>query len=122
MITIANSLSCIPFKVRFFYFDLTLDSQLAIHCSMDTFEFSSCVRGHQVYKSVLGEELECRRETDDSSNPYAVAVLKMVPIIGHIPQRISAACSLFLYSDGSSIHCTITGSRRYSSDLPQEGL
>ena len=30
-------------------------------------------------------------------------------------------CSLFLRR-GGSIHCKVTGSRRYSSDLPQGGL
>ena len=42
-------------------------------------------------------------------------------IVGHIPRNISAACSLFLQCAGQ-ISCTITGSRRYSDDLPQEGL
>lgn len=62
-----------------------------------SFEFSSCVRGHHIYKDiwspVLGEELECTRESDNSSDPYAVAVKKASAIVGHIPKRISAASS-----------------------------
>ena len=93
---------------------------------MDSFELSSCVRGHHIYKSswtpTLGEELDCRREADNSSDPYVVAVIRMSAIVGYVPRRISAACSLFLQKDGSSIRSIITGSRRYSSDLPQGGL
>ena len=93
---------------------------------MDAFEFSSCVRGHHIYKSswtpILGEELECRREAGNSSDPYAIAVIRMSAIVGHVSRQISAACSLFLQKDGSSICSIITGSRRYSSDLPQGGL
>ena len=50
---------------------------------------SPVVRGHHIYKSVwtpvLGEELECRKETNNSSDPYAIAVLKTAAIVGHIP-------------------------------------
>ena len=42
-------------------------------------------------------------------------------IVGHVPRKISAACSLFLDKD-TTITCTITGKRCYSSDLPQAGL
>ena len=42
-------------------------------------------------------------------------------LVGHVPKRILAACSLFLQQSGN-IECTITGTRRYSSNLPQGGL
>ena len=51
----------------------------------------------------------------------AVAVLKEETIIGHLPRKMSKVCSLFLRR-GGSICCKVTGSRRYSSDLPQGGF
>ena len=39
-----------------------------------------------------------------------------------VPRKISAACSLFLEKEDTTITCTITGKRRYSTDLPQGGL
>ena len=41
--------------------------------------------------------------------------------VGHLPKRLSKICSLFLRR-GGSIHCTVTGGRRFSADLPQGGL
>ena len=54
-----------------------------------------------------------------------MAVVKSTPgsteIVGHIPRCISAMCSSFLRR-GGEICYTVTGRRRYSSDLPQGGL
>ena len=69
----------------------------------------------------LGEELLCERESGNLTDPYAVAVLNDTVTVGHVPQKISAACSRFLCNN-STILCTITGSRRFSADLPQGGL
>ena len=50
-----------------------------------------CSRYH-VYKNlwdaIVGEELPCEW--------YAVAVMRRSAIVGHVPRKISAACSLFL--------------------------
>ena len=55
----------------------------------------------------------------------AVAVKKQISgeekIVGHVPRKISAICSLFIRR-GGVIRCIISGRRRYSSDLPQGGL
>ena len=67
------------------------------------------------------EELSCRQEGGNRHNPYAVAVLKGTIVAGHVPRKISAACSLFLRRQGT-ILCTITGVRQFSNDLPQGGL
>ena len=40
---------------------------------------------------------------------------------GHLPRKISKIYSLF-QRRGGSIYCTVTGGRRYSGDLLQEGL
>ena len=55
-----------------------------------TFDTTSCIRGHHVYKNVwtptLGDELECRREGDNDFDRYAVAVLRRGVVVGHLPR------------------------------------
>ena len=41
--------------------------------------------------------------------------------VGHLPRKISQICSIFLMG-GGTITATVTGRRRYSSDLAQGGL
>ena len=48
-----------------------------------------------------------------------MAVLEDDTLVSHIPRKIFQICSLFL---AMGITCTPIGGRRYSSDLPQEGL
>lgn len=69
----------------------------------------------------LGQELPRGREEGNGKDPYAVAALRENAVIGHVPRRISTACSLFLHREGS-VHCIITAARRYSTDLPQGGM
>ena len=92
---------------------------------METYEVRSCVRGHHVFKSVwnpiIGQQLVCKRETNNPTDVYAVAVMRGSTVVGHVPRKISAACARFLERKGT-IQCTITGSRRSSEDLPQGGL
>ena len=91
---------------------------------MRTLAFASCVRGYHVYKDlwipVTNEELACRREPGNVHDPYAVAVTKS-GIVGHVPRKMSALCSLFLRK-GGTITCSITGPRQYSADLVQGGM
>ena len=88
------------------------------------------VRGYHEYQAIwsdpyVGEELICEREVGNSHDPQAVVLKKEIDgdlrIVGHVPRRISSSCSIFIRR-GGSIKCSITGSRRYSSDLPQGGL
>ena len=92
---------------------------------LETIEVDSCVRGHHVYNHIwtptLGEDLQCITEDSNDNDPYAVAIMKRDDIIGHVPQRMSGACSLFLCR-GGVIDCIITGLRHFSADLPQGGL
>ena len=99
---------------------------------MSTYSFSieSMIRGYHVYKDIWNdpdcdEVLECKREPGNSSDPYAVAVLKEITgadtVVGHVPRSISSICSIFLRR-GGSITSRVNGHRRYSSDLPQGGL
>ena len=93
--------------------------------AMVEWTFSSVVRGYHIYKdtwdAVIGEHLPCRRETSNRHDPFAVAIVKENNVVGHVPRKMSATCSLFLRKSGL-MSCRITGSRQYSQDLPQGGL
>ena len=91
--------------------------------SMAEYELEATVRGYQrIWPPLFGEELECRRETGNSHDPYARAVIRNSTTVGHAPRRISSLCSSFIGS-GGRISCRETKARRrYSSDLPQGGL
>ena len=85
------------------------------------------IHGYHEYQSIweakVGENLTCIWEPSNIRDPYAVAVTKpeSSTIVGHVPRKMSAICSLFLRK-GGSIFCQVSGSRRYSHDLPQGGL
>ena len=68
-----------------------------------------------------GERIGCIREPLNANDRYAIALKKDGAVIGHLPQKISRICSLFIRR-GGTIECIVTGTRRYSSDLPQGGL
>ena len=76
---------------------------------METYEINACVRGQHVFREVWspveGEELECEREPGNSSDPYAVAVMKGNIVVGHVPRVMSSACSLFLEKPGYYFLC-----------------
>ncbi len=78
-----------------------------------------------VYRAIIWEaairELECRGERSNQMNRYAVAVVKYDMVVGHVPQKISRLCFLFLRCGGNII-CHDTGARKYSTDLPQGAL
>ena len=67
---------------------------------METFEVESCIQGYHVFKSIwnptTGEELNCMRERTNTEDLYTVAVIRRSAVIGHVPQKMSAACALFL--------------------------
>ena len=82
---------------------------------------SSCVRGYHVYGEVwttfMGEQLFCEQEIGNVVDRYAVAVKNDSGVtVRHLPQRISRVCSMFVQK-GGGITATVTGHRRYSSDL-----
>ena len=90
------------------------------------FVLLSCVRGYHVYGeewiAVLGEELFCEWEIGNVVDRYTVAVKKdSGETVGHVPKKISRICSSFL-QQGYVLTATVTGRRRYSSDLVQGGL
>ena len=65
--------------------------------------------------------MQCIRETSNRHPPIAVAVVNNMMVVRHVPRKLSAMCLLFLRRIGS-IMCQVTGSKRYSGDLPQGGL
>ena len=89
------------------------------------FSLEAMVRGYHIYCSIweasINEVLRCARDTSNTKDPYAVSIIKSGTVVGHLPKKISTACSLFIRR-GGSITCIVTGSRRYSRDLPQGGM
>lgn len=88
----------------------------------ESFEVESMVRGYHCYSTiwnaVIGEELPCKLELSNPEDRFAVAVCQCEITVGHMPRRISLICSSFLWRKGT-ITCRVTGTRRYSADLPQ---
>ena len=65
----------------------------------------------------------CEREPENASGRYAVAVKKEGTIIGYLFRKLSRVCSLFLRGGGTMpMECTVTGRRKYSTDLAKGGL
>ena len=79
--------------------------------------------GYHIYKDIwpaaVGEVLV--REPHNSQYRCPVVVKTVGVVVVHLPRKISRVCSLFLRR-GGAIECTVTGGRRYSSDLRQGGL
>ena len=78
------------------------------------FSYDSAVQGHYTSKDfwtpIEGEILSCVRETFTTNrfNPFAVAIKKDGVVVGHVPRKIAAICSLFLRRRGA-ISCQIVG-------------
>ena len=89
------------------------------------FRMSSCVCSYHVYQhvwdAVVGENLECERETSNKKSRYTIVAKKAETTIGHLPKEVSQICSLF-FSRGGRVVATVTGRQRYSADLVQGGL
>ena len=73
------------------------------------------------WNAALGEELQCQRETGNSSDMYAVASMKDSTIAGHLPRKMSRICTLFIRR-GGTIACLVNGKRKHSADLPRGGM
>ena len=84
------------------------------------------VCGHDVYMQEWRRKTRMPKRGANEQDPYTVAIVKRTAgrktkVVGHMPRRISATCSLFLQQSGN-IECIITGARHCSSDLPQSIL
>ena len=93
--------------------------------SCTCFTCDSVICGYHIYKDIWeassGQVFPCLRESGNAFDPFAVSVMRHSDIIGHVPKKISATCSLFLRNSGS-IEFTVTGSRQFLRDLTQGGL
>lgn len=87
---------------------------------MATYEKSSVVKGHHIYKfvwtPVIGEELQTKLEQNNEHDRHAVAVMRDDQIVGHLPRSISRVSRFFL-SRGGVIVCRVTGKRRHGDGL-----
>ena len=54
---------------------------------------------------------------ENTKDPYAVAVTRDGTVAGNVPRKHSPACTLYLQVQGMIV-CTVTGTRRFSDDLP----
>ena len=81
---------------------------------MTEWEVDSCLRGYHVYEGIwaaaLEEQIGCIREPLNALDRYAVALKKDGAVIGHLSQKISQICSLFIRRAGT-IECNVTGTR-----------
>ena len=68
------------------------------------FETVNCVRGYHIYKTIWSPTTGCEQEEAIPEDPYAVAIVAEGVTVGHVPRRISAACSLFLQRLGWITH------------------
>ena len=103
-----------------------MDTDSSSSAPNEEFRFTSCVRGFHVYESAWApdyhEILQCSCEDGNVHDPYAVKVMKSGGVVGHLPKKISATCSLFLRK-GGTILCQVTDERQKRSfDLVQGGL
>ena len=93
--------------------------------SMEETEKDCCIRGYHVYNDIweaaVGESLTCERETNNSRDRYAFTVKKSETVIGHLPRKVARLCYRFLLL-GGMVDCIVSGSRKYSADLPQGWL
>ena len=81
----------------------------------EKFRFTSCIRGFHGYEDAWTpthhEILHCSHEEGNIHDPYAVKVLKLSVVVGHLAKKISATCFLFLRK-GSAISCQVMDERR----------
>ena len=75
-------------------YDNEVSHQYGVVSSKELRSRASCLPARM--DPTIGEELQCAREDSNDKDPYAVAVMKEHDVVGHVPRRISAACSLFL--------------------------
>ena len=69
---------------------------------MEVYEVDSIVRRYHVFKEIwtpfIGEDLECKRDVSNTRDAYAVGIMRQeetgsTAIVGHVPRKISTACS-----------------------------
>ena len=87
-----------------------------------------CIRGYHIYQTQWNAEIGARLTTALETRPgallddkYAIAVINNEKTVRHVPKFLTKLTFFFLKNDGK-LHITVTGARRYSVDLRQDGL
>ena len=84
----------------------------------DAYQTACCIRGYHVYRDIwaaaVGEALACEQEPRNSCKEGRDSDRALT--------QEDVACLLALPEKRRDIHCTVTGRRQHSSDLPQGGL
>ena len=122
-----NSTKCNPKSINGHVCPYELDHRvecMASHIVVESscHEWSSYVRGYQVYQAVwipaMGEMLRLAVEPTNSHDTcmYAVAVMQVgydgtVRVVGHLPRNSSRVISFFLKKNESAGYCKVTGER-----------
>ena len=73
---------------------------------METFEVNSCIQGYHVFESIFGTKQQGRIELctrKDKHRGYLRCDCDSA-VVGHVPQKMSAACALFLRWRGTIRH------------------
>lgn len=87
---------------------------------MESFGFSSAVRGYHVYKDLwkpsIGEKLVAKQELDNPMDKHAVQVMKGNETVGHLPREFSRIAWYFLARHGE-ISVEVIGRRRHCKQL-----
>ena len=83
-----------------------------------------CIQGYHVYKDVWAalpdEILTGQNEFEIVADLYADAVITFShATVDHVRTATSNVCHSLLRRSGSTFQCQVTGSWRYSSDLPK---
>jgi hypothetical protein len=80
-----------------------------------SYEWNSYVRGHhdysRVWKPRIGEVLKLVVEPSNCHDRLAVAVMKGLNIVGHVPRHTCKTFFLKKKKDGSTGYCEVTGRR-----------
>ena len=76
----------------------------------------------EIWTPFIGEDLECKKDLSNTRDAYAIGILRQeetgsTAIVGHVPQKISTACSFSYKEKGVSVV-----SSEVTGDLPQGGL
>ena len=87
---------------------------------MEKFTFGSAVRGYHVYKVVwkptIVEKLQADQELGNEADKFAMKVVKINEIVGHLPQEYSRILWYFM-ARGGKICVVVTGRRRHCKQL-----
>ena len=106
----------------------TMDLEIPIILERE-FSAACCIRGYHIYNwtqwaaeigSILTREPE-KRPGALVEDKYAIVIISNYHTVGHVQKFLSKLIFLFL-KHGATLTVKVTGERRYSFDLPQEGM